>query len=243
MSHLPLEAFFRKPERAIARLSPDGRHVAFLGRWERRMNLFVRQLETGEEPTGYGRDHWQAGFGQWGLAMQDDVEDGVRWAVEQGIADPSRVAIYGGGSYGGYATLSGITKTPTLYRCAISVVGISNLLTWMAAIPPYWELYRARVEVMVGDPDRDRERLEATSPALHADRIQTPLFIAQGANDPRVKKAESEQMVEALHRHGVAVEYMLKEDEGHGFRNEENEIEFYRAAERFLGEHLTDSMR
>jgi dipeptidyl aminopeptidase/acylaminoacyl peptidase len=192
--------------------------------------------------TGYGRDHWQAGFGQWGLAMQDDVEDGVRWAVEQGIADPSRVAIYGG-SYGGYATLSGITKTPTLYRCAISVVGISNLLTWMAAIPPYWELYRARVEVMVGDPDRDRERLEATSPALHADRIQTPLFIAQGANDPRVKKAESEQMVEALRRRGVAVEYMLKEDEGHGFRNEENEIEFYRAAERFLGEHLTDSMR
>jgi dipeptidyl aminopeptidase/acylaminoacyl peptidase len=192
--------------------------------------------------TGYGRDHWQAGFGQWGLAMQDDVEDGVRWAVEQGIADPSRVAIYGG-SYGGYATLSGITKTPTLYRCAICVVGISNIVTWMAAIPPYWELYRARVEVMVGDPERDRERLEATSPALHADRIQTPLLIAQGANDPRVKKAESEQMVEALHRRGVAVEYMLKEDEGHGFRNEENEIEFYRAAERFLGQHLTDSMR
>ena len=88
--------------------------------------------------TGYGRDHWQAGFGQWGLAMQDDVEDGVRWAVEQGIADPSRVAIYGG-SYGGYATLSGITKTPSLYRCAISYVGVSNILTWMAAIPPYWE--------------------------------------------------------------------------------------------------------
>jgi dipeptidyl aminopeptidase/acylaminoacyl peptidase len=192
--------------------------------------------------TGYGRDHWKAGFGQWGLAMEDDVEDGVRWAVEQGIADPSRVAIYGG-SYGGYATLSGITKTPTLYRCAISFVGISNILTWMAAIPPYWELYRARVEVMVGDPERDRARLEATSPALHADRVQTPLFIAQGANDPRVKKAESEQMVEALHRRGVAVEYMLKEEEGHGFRNEENQIEFYRAAERFLGEHLTDSMR
>ena len=126
-------------------------------------------------------------------------------------------------------------------RCAISFVGVSNILTWMAAIPPYWKLYRARVEVMVGDPDRDRERLEATSPALHADRIQTPLLIAQGANDPRVKKAESEQMVEALRRRGVAVEYILKEDEGHGFRNEENAIEFYRAAERFLGEHLTDS--
>jgi dipeptidyl aminopeptidase/acylaminoacyl peptidase len=168
------------------------------------------------------------------------VEDGVRWAMEQGIADPSRVAIYGA-SYGGYATLSGITKTPTLYRCAINFVGISNILTWMAAIPPYWELYRARVEVMVGDPERDRERLEATSPALHADRIQTPLFIAQGANDPRVKKAESEQMVEALRQRGVSVEYMLKEDEGHGFKNEENAIEFYRAVERFLGEHLTET--
>lgn len=187
--------------------------------------------------TGYGREHWEASFGQWGLAMQDDIEDAVQWAVSGGIADPARVAIYGG-SYGGYATLSGIVKTPHLYRCAVNVCGVSNILSWMAAIPPYWELFRAQIDVMVGHPERDRERLEATSPALHADRIQTPLFIAQGATDPRVRKEESDQMVDVLRRRGVDVEYMVKEDEGHGFLKEENRMEFYLALERFLARHL-----
>jgi dipeptidyl aminopeptidase/acylaminoacyl peptidase len=192
--------------------------------------------------TGYGRAFMEASFKQWGLTMQDDITDGVHWAVEQGIADPKRIAIYGG-SYGGYATLSGVTKTPELYACAVSYVGVSNLFTWIDAIPPYWKLYLEMMYEMVGHPERDKERFKQTSPFFNADRIRAPLLVAQGANDPRVRKEESDQIVEALRKRGVDVKYMMKEDEGHGFRNEENMFEFYREMEAFLAEHLNPEDR
>jgi dipeptidyl aminopeptidase/acylaminoacyl peptidase len=189
--------------------------------------------------TGYGRKFWEASFGQWGLKMQDDITDGVNWLIEQGIADPKRIAIYGG-SYGGYATLAGITFTPDLYACGIDYVGVSNLFTFLGSIPSYWEPYRKMLYEMVGDPNKpeDKKRLEATSPVFHVQRIKAPLLIAQGAKDPRVNKNESDQMVEALRKRGVEVQYILKEEEGHGFNNEENKFEFYRAMEEFLAKHL-----
>ena len=189
--------------------------------------------------TGYGRKFWEASFKQWGLAMQDDVTDGVRWLVDQGIADPRRIGIYGG-SYGGYATLAGITKTPDLYAAAVNYVGVSNLFTFMKTIPPYWEPFLRQMYEMIGDPDdaADRARMTATSPALNADRIRTPLLVAQGARDPRVNKAESDQIVEALRRRGVDVQYIVKDNEGHGFANEENRFDFYTAMEAFLARHL-----
>jgi len=187
--------------------------------------------------AGFGRRFLEAGFGQWGMAMQDDITDGVRWAVERGLADPRRVAIYGG-SYGGYATLAGLAFTPELYRCGVSYVGVSNLFTWIEAIPPYWKPYREMLHEMVGHPERDAERLRGTSPFFHAERIVAPLFVAQGANDPRVRKPESDQIVDALRARGVDVDYLVKDDEGHGFQNEENRFEFYRAMERFLRRHL-----
>lgn len=187
--------------------------------------------------TGYGRKFWEASFGQWGLAMQDDITDGVQWLVDQGIADPRRIAIYGG-SYGGYATLAGITGTPDLYAAAVDYVGVSNLLTFMNTIPPYWKPMLEKMHSMVGDPERDKERLEATSPALNAGKITTPLFIAQGAHDPRVNKDESDQMVAALRARGTEVEYLVKDNEGHGFHNDENKFEFYKRMEAFLDKHL-----
>lgn len=193
--------------------------------------------------TGYGRQFMEASYKQWGLSMQDDITDGVNWLIDQGIADPERVAIYGG-SYGGYATLAGITKTPDLYACAIDYVGVSNLFTFMQTIPPYWELYREMLYEMVGNPNNEADSIQmrATSPVFHVDKIKVPLLIAQGAKDPRVNQDESDQMVEALKKRGITVEYLLKENEGHGFRNEENRFEFYRAMERFLGKHLTASL-
>ena len=187
--------------------------------------------------TGYGRQFWEASFGQWGLSMQDDISDGVAWLLKQGIADPNKLAIYGG-SYGGYATLMAICKTPDVYAAAIDYVGVSNLLTFMDTIPPYWRPLLEKMYTMVGDPVKDKERLEATSPALNAQHIKTPLFIAQGAQDPRVNKAESDQMVKALQARGVEVEYMVKDNEGHGFHNEENKFEFYERMEQFLAMHL-----
>ena len=187
--------------------------------------------------TGYGRQFWEASFGQWGLKMQDDVSDGVQWLVQQGIADPKRVGIYGG-SYGGYTTLAGVTFTPDLYAAAVDYVGVSNLFTFLTTIPAYWKPMLATMHAMVGHPEKDKERLTATSPALNTERIKTPLFIAQGARDPRVNKAESDQVVDALRKRGVEVQYMVKENEGHGFRNEENQFEFYDAMEAFLAKHL-----
>ena len=187
--------------------------------------------------TGYGRRFLEASYKQWGLKMQDDITDGVRYLIDRGIADPQRIAIYGG-SYGGYATLAGLAFTPDLYACGVDYVGVSNLFTFMKTIPPYWRPMLEMMYEQVGHPEKDHDQLAATSPALHADRITAPLFVAQGANDPRVNKAESDQMVEALRSRGVEVEYMVKDDEGHGFHNEENRFDFYRAMERFLARHI-----
>jgi len=187
--------------------------------------------------TGYGRKFWEAGFKQSGLAIQDDITDGVLWLIEQGIADPERVGIYGG-SYGGYCTLAGVAFTPDLYACGVDYVGISSWFTILESIPPYWEPMRDMFYEMVGDPEKDKELLEATSPLFHADKIKAPLFVAQGANDPRVNIKESDQIVDALKERGIEVEYMVKDNEGHGFRNEENRFDFYRAMEKFLGKHL-----
>ncbi len=187
--------------------------------------------------TGYGKTFWQAGFKQWGRKMQDDITDGVQWLIQQGLADPKRVGIYGS-SYGGYATLAGVTFTPDLYTCGVDYVGPSNLFTLLASFPPYWGLELQKFYEMVGDPVKDRELLTAVSPLFHADRIKAPLFVAQGAHDPRVKRAESDQIVAALKKRGIDVLYMVKDNEGHGFHNEENRFEFYRAVEEFLGKHL-----
>ena len=187
--------------------------------------------------VGYGKQFWQSSFKEWGRKMQDDITDGVQWLIAQGIADPKRVAIYGG-SYGGYATLAGLAFTPDLYAAGVDFVGVANLFTFLKTIPPYWKPYLEMWYAMVGDPEKDKELLEAASPVFHADKIKAPLFIAQGANDPRVNKAESDQMVAALKKRDVPVEYMVKNNEGHGFRNEENRFDFYEAMEKFLAEHL-----
>ena len=187
--------------------------------------------------TGYGKKFWEASFKQWGKAMQDDITDGVNWLIEKGIADKDRIAIYGA-SYGGYATLAGITGTPDLYAAAVDYVGVANMFTFMKTIPPYWEPQLQMFYEMVGDPVRDSLMLREVSPVLNADKIKTPLFVAQGANDPRVNINESNQMVEALRNRGITVEYMVKEDEGHGFYNEKNQFDFYNAMEKFLAEHL-----
>ena len=187
--------------------------------------------------TGFGRKFLEASFKQWGLAMQDDITDGVEWLIKEGIADPKRIAIYGA-SYGGYATLMGITKTPDLYAAAVDYVGVSNMFSFMKTIPPYWKPFLEMMTEMVGDAEKDKAQLTLTSPALNADKIKTPLFVAQGAKDPRVVKAESDQMVEALKKRGVDVDYMVKDNEGHGFRNQENQFEFYEDMEKFLAKHL-----
>ena len=187
--------------------------------------------------TGYGRNFKEIGFKQWGKSMQDDVTDGVHWLINEGIADKDRIGIYGG-SYGGYATLAGLTFTPELYACGVDYVGPSNIFTLLNSLPPYWELYRQMFYEMVGNPEDDKELLEEISPVFHVDKIKAPLFVAQGANDPRVKQAESDQIVEALQSKGIDVQYMLKENEGHGFHNEENRMEFYNAMIEFLNKHM-----
>lgn len=187
--------------------------------------------------TGYGRAFWEKSFKQWGKTMQDDITDGVQWLIKEGIADPKRVGIYGG-SYGGYATLAGVTYTPDLYAAAVDYVGVANLFTFMKTIPPYWAPFLKMMHEMVGDPEKDKELMTASSPVFHVDKIKTPLFVAQGANDPRVNKNESDQMVEALKKRGIEVQYMVKDNEGHGFHNEENRYDFYGAMEGFFTKHL-----
>lgn len=186
---------------------------------------------------GYGKSFRDAGNKQWGLKIQDDITDGVKWAIQQGIADQKRVGIYGG-SFGGYATLTGITKTPELYAAAVDYVGVSNMFSFLGSIPPYWETMRNLLNERVGDVEKDKEMLKQVSPLFHVDKIVTPLFVAQGANDPRVNKAESDQIVEALKKRGVQVDYMVKDDEGHGFTNEENLIDFYNTMIKFLDKYL-----
>lgn len=187
--------------------------------------------------SGYGKKFWELSFKQWGRKMQDDLTDGVKWLISEGIADPKRVAIYGG-SYGGYATLAGLTFTPDLYACGIDYVGVSNLFTFMKSIPPYWKPYLEMMYEMVGNPEKDKKLMNDVSPVFHVDKIKAPLFIAQGRMDPRVNINESNQMVDALKKRGIEVPYMVKDNEGHGFRNEENRFEFYEAMEKFLEKHL-----
>jgi len=187
--------------------------------------------------TGYGRSFWEKGFKQWGRRMQDDITDGVNWLVDQKIGHPDKIAIYGG-SYGGYATLAGLTFTPELYACGIDYVGVSNLFTFFKTIPPYWKPYLEVMYTMVGHPEKDKEQLTITSPALQDEKIKAPLFVVQGANDPRVNIDESDQIVRSLRARGINVPYMVKYDEGHGFHNEENTFEMYKAAIGFLHKYL-----
>jgi dipeptidyl aminopeptidase/acylaminoacyl peptidase len=187
--------------------------------------------------TGYGRKFWEAGFKEWGGKMQDDITDGVHWLIRHGIADPERVAIYGA-SYGGYAVLEGLVKTPDLYAAGVDYVGVSNLFTFFKTIPPYWAPYLEMMYEMVGHPEKDKDWFQEHSPALNADKIVKPLLVAQGAKDPRVNIRESNQIVEALRKQGVEVVYIVKENEGHGFQNEENRFDFYEAMEKFLNTHL-----
>lgn len=190
--------------------------------------------------TGYGKSFWESSFKAWGANMQDDITDGVHWLIEKGIADKHRIAIFGG-SYGGYAVLAGLTFTPDLYTCGIDFCGVSNLFTFMNAIPPYWKPMLDMMYEMVGNPETDKALLSARSPVFHVGNIKVPLLVAQGAKDPRVNIDESNQIVDALRGRGIDVEYIVKENEGHGFANEENRIEFYEAMERFLAKHLMTS--
>jgi dipeptidyl aminopeptidase/acylaminoacyl peptidase len=187
--------------------------------------------------TGYGKRFINAGDREWGGKMHDDLVDAVRWAIGRGIADPTCVAIYGG-SYGGYAALVGATFTPDLFRCAVSIVGPSNLITFINTIPPYWSSYRSMLYQRVGNPETEPAFLKRRSPLSYVDRIKIPMLIAQGANDPRVKRAESEQIVEAMQAKGIDHEYLVFDDEGHGFAKPENRLRFYAVAERFLARHL-----
>lgn len=187
--------------------------------------------------TGYGKDFLNAGDREWGRNMHNDLVDAVAWIIQQGVADPKKVAIYGG-SYGGYAALVGATFTPDLFCCAVDIVGPSNLNTLIRTIPPYWSTFLATFHRRVGNPDTEEEFLRSRSPLYKVDQIKIPMLIAQGANDPRVKRAESEQIVEAMKSKGIDYEYILFPDEGHGFAKPENRLKFYAAAEKFLAKYL-----
>ncbi len=187
--------------------------------------------------TGYGKAFVNAGDREWGAKMHDDLVDTVTWAVEEGHVDPERVAIFGG-SYGGYAALAGAAFTPDVFTAAVDIVGPSNLITLIRSIPPYWAPMIAQFHTRVGNPDTEEDFLWSRSPLSQADRISIPLLIGQGANDPRVNQAESEQIVAALAERGVDHEYLLFPDEGHGFAKPENRLRFYAAAETFLARHL-----
>jgi dipeptidyl aminopeptidase/acylaminoacyl peptidase len=185
--------------------------------------------------TGAGKRFLNAGNKQWGLAMQNDLVDAAQWAVDQGVADATKVAVMGG-SYGGYATLMSLVSTPERWRCGIDLVGPSNLFTLMATVPPYWESMRRMFARRIGDVNdpADKELLTRASPLFSADKLRAPLLIGQGANDPRVKVAEAEQVVAALEKNGKGVTYALYPDEGHGFARPENRLDFNARAESFL---------
>jgi dipeptidyl aminopeptidase/acylaminoacyl peptidase len=187
--------------------------------------------------TGYGKAFLNAGNRQWAASMHDDLLDGVNWLVETGIAQPDKIAIMGG-SYGGYAALVGLTFSPDVFACAVDIVGPSNLITLLQSIPPYWEPIKANMYHRVGNLETEPEFLKSISPLFFVDRIQKPLLIGQGANDPRVKEAESQQIVNAMKQACKPVEYVLYTDEGHGFARPENRLHFYAIAEEFLAKYL-----
>jgi dienelactone hydrolase len=189
--------------------------------------------------AGYGKDFLNTGNKQWGEKMQDDLTWGVKYLVAQGITDPKRVGIMGG-SYGGYATLAGVAFTPEIYAAAVSFVGPSNLITLAESLPPYWEGSRKTFYVRMGDPSKPegKAQLRRQSPVNSAFRIRTPLLIVHGANDPRVNRAESDQIVIALRDRGFPVEYLLAPDEGHGFARPVNRMAMIASAEKFLARYL-----
>ena len=189
--------------------------------------------------TGFGKNFITAGNLQWGRKMHDDLLDAVGWAVARGVTTPDKVAIMGG-SYGGYATLAGVTFTPTAFACGVDIVGPSNLQTLLKTIPPYWEAGKQQFYKRMGDPttEEGRKLLDAASPLYKADAIVRPLLIGQGANDPRVNKAESDQIVAAMRAKNIPVTYVLFPDEGHGFARPQNNIAFNAVAENFLGKCL-----
>jgi len=189
--------------------------------------------------TGYGKKFLNAGNNEWGQKMQDDITWGVKYLVSEGIADPKRVGIMGG-SYGGYATLAGVAFTPDVYAAGVSLFGPSNLITLLQSIPPYWESIRKIFSVRMGDPatPEGRAQLERQSPLNSAGKIKAPLLVVQGSNDPRVNKAESDQIVIALRDRGSPVEYIVAPDEGHGFARPVNNLATFAASEAFLAKHL-----
>ncbi len=189
--------------------------------------------------TGYGKKFLDAGNGQWGDKMQDDITWGVKHLIAEGIADPKRVGIMGG-SYGGYATLAGVTFTPDLYSAAVAIVAPSNLITLLETIPPYWEAGRATFYKRMGDPNsvEGKAQLVRQSPLTHADKIKTPLLVVQGANDPRVNKRESDQIVIALRDRGYPVQYLVAPDEGHGFARPVNNMAMLALSEKFMAQYL-----
>ena len=192
--------------------------------------------------TGFGKAFVNAGDREWGGEMHDDLIDAVEWAKQSGVADPARIAIMGG-SYGGYATLVGLTFTPDVFACGVDLVGISNLNTFLESIPPYWAPWIEYLARRVGDPRTDAGRafLTERSPLTHAAAIARPLLIGQGANDPRVKRAESDQIVSTITTKRLPVTYLLFPDEGHGFARPENRLAFFAVAEAFLAQHLGGS--
>ncbi|MBV9384926.1 MAG: S9 family peptidase [Chroococcidiopsidaceae cyanobacterium CP_BM_ER_R8_30] len=187
--------------------------------------------------TGYGKNFLNAGNREWGAKMHDDLIDAVNWLGQKGIADLNKVAIMGG-SYGGYATLVGLTFTPEVFAAGVDIVGPSNLITMMQSIPPYWEPLRAMEAHRIGNLETEQEFLKSRSPLFFVDQIKAPLLIAQGANDPRVKQAESDQIVAAMQQANRPVEYVLYTDEGHGFARPANRLHFYAIAEEFLAKYL-----
>ena len=187
--------------------------------------------------SGYGKKFLNAGNKEWGGKMHDDLVDTVDWLIKQGIAEPDKICIYGG-SYGGYAALVGATFTPDVFSCAVSIVGPSNLITFIDTIPPYWSTFRSIMYKKVGNPETEEEFLKSRSPLFKVQNIKIPMLIAQGANDPRVNQDESEQIVSEMKRRNIEHEYLLFPDEGHGFAKPENRLKFYEAAEKFLAKHL-----
>ena len=192
---------------------------------------------------GYGKEFFRSGFKQIGRKAMDDVEDGLKYVIEQGWVDKDKAAIYGG-SHGGYAVLRGLTKTPDLYACGVDYVGVSNLFTFMETIPPYWAPYLPILKAIWYDPAIPEEKaiMEEVSPVNHIDKIKKPLFVVQGANDPRVNIDESDQIVAALRKKGMDVPYMVKYDEGHGFGKEENRMDLYEAMMGFFAVHLKETI-
>ncbi|WP_411275585.1 prolyl oligopeptidase family serine peptidase [Daejeonella sp.] len=186
---------------------------------------------------GYGKKFWIAGFKEWGGKMQDDITDGVKWLISQKVADSTRIAIYGS-SFGGYSALHGLCFRPELYKCGASYSGITNLFTYLKDIPPYYRPYLQMYYETVGNPEVDADYFRAVSPVFHNDKIRVPVLIAQGGRDPRVNMNETNQFVKELKKRKIPVTYILKENEGHFFKNDENKLEFYRELGKFLDKNL-----